>query len=182
MESVVFDDPILQFLTIYASGGSHLEGGRHQFPFSITLPNGIPSSFEGDHGQVRHVCKATLKMSGFFKMNVKQSQPYSVVSIHDLNLIPNARVGLIKNARSISQIDIIKFQNPILASDEKTLCCWCCASGPLSILLNIDRNGFVPGENIVINAECSNKSSREMKGTRAELLQVYINILTFVEQ
>lgn len=39
------------------------------------------------------------------------------------------------------------------------MCCLCCKSGPLSGSIRLDRIGFVPGEEININAEIQNLSS-----------------------
>ena len=38
--------------------------------------------------------------------------------------------------------------------------------------MHLDRMGYVPGENILINAECDNKSDRVMCGSSVELKQV----------
>lgn len=39
------------------------------------------------------------------------------------------------------------------------MCCLCCKSGPVSGTIHLDRIGFVPGEEININAEIQNLSS-----------------------
>ena len=59
-----------------------------------------------------------------------------------------------------------------MEADSKMICCLCCASGPISFALNIDRKGYVPGEKIVINAECCNKSRRKIKDTKVSIEQV----------
>uniref|UniRef100_A0A8C3QNN7 Arrestin C-terminal-like domain-containing protein n=1 Tax=Cyanoderma ruficeps TaxID=181631 RepID=A0A8C3QNN7_9PASS len=43
---------------------------------------------------------------------------------------------------------------------EKTLCCWLCTSGPISLSAKIERKGYTPGESIQIFAEIENCSSR----------------------
>ena len=42
--------------------------------------------------------------------------------------------------------DADKFQIPVENSVEKTLCCWLCTSGPISINARTDRRGYCPGE------------------------------------
>lgn len=38
------------------------------------------------------------------------------------------------------------FQTQVENSVEKTLCCWLCTSGPISITSFTDRRGYCPGE------------------------------------
>lgn len=42
---------------------------------------------------------------------------------------------------------------------EKTFCCFCCRSGPLTARISISASGFVPGQNIPIIAEVDNASN-----------------------
>ena len=63
-------------------------------------------------------------------------------------------------------------QNPGDAEGSKTLCCLCCKSGPITGKHRIDRLGYVPGEAIPIMAECINHSSRDVKMTSMQLVQV----------
>lgn len=37
-------------------------------------------------------------------------------------------------------------QAPQTGTKEKTLCCWFCASGPISLSAKIERKGYTPGE------------------------------------
>ena len=37
-------------------------------------------------------------------------------------------------------------QTQVESSVEKTLCCWLCTSGPISITSRTDRRGYCPGE------------------------------------
>ncbi|XP_048839066.1 arrestin domain-containing protein 3a isoform X2 [Brienomyrus brachyistius] len=50
--------------------------------------------------------------------------------------------------------------SPQASTKEKTLCCWFCTSGPISLSAKIDRKGYTPGESIQIFAEIENCSSR----------------------
>ena len=40
-----------------------------------------------------------------------------------------------------------------MKEDMKTFGCLCCESGPLSLKVTLNKNGFVPGEYIDIKAE-----------------------------
>ena len=64
--------------------------GRHQYPFSFTLPNEIPSSFEGVGGYVRYTIRAVFQRRR--KWNHECKLPFSVNSRMDLNKIPESRV------------------------------------------------------------------------------------------
>ncbi|XP_070543749.1 arrestin domain-containing protein 3-like [Ptychodera flava] len=55
--------------------------------------------------------------------------------------------------------------------DEKTVCCLCCASGPITMTASIDRSGYTPGEKIKVNIDVDNHSSRSVAKTRATLIQ-----------
>lgn len=40
----------------------------------------------------------------------------------------------------------VSAQAPQAGTKEKTLCCWFCASGPISLSAKIERKGYTPGE------------------------------------
>ena len=63
-------------------------------------------------------------------------------------------------------------QNPGEIQGEKTICCLCCASGPVGANLRVERKGFVPGENIFISGDVINNSSRRMKSVKIVIAQV----------
>ncbi|KAK8401098.1 hypothetical protein O3P69_002692 [Scylla paramamosain] len=128
-----------------------LPPGQHVFRFAFLLPTGIPSSFESHVGKIRHQCKA--KMDIPWKTDKSCTRPYSVNTLLDLNTNPQATA-------------------PINYTDEKYLCCFCCRSGPMSLVLRIDRSGFVPGENMCINAECTNMTGTEVNHTKAKITQI----------
>jgi hypothetical protein len=68
-----------------------LPAGEHSFPFSMMLPNHLPSSFEGEYGYVRYTVKATLDRPWKFDHEVKAA--FTVLSHLDLNLDPRNRVS-----------------------------------------------------------------------------------------
>lgn len=55
--------------------------------------------------------------------------------------------------------------------DHKTLCCWCCQSGPISALVMLPKSGFVPGEVILMKADVDNMSNRAMNRTQVRIIQ-----------
>ncbi|XP_067665042.1 arrestin domain-containing protein 3-like [Haliotis asinina] len=124
--------------------------GRHTFPFSYKLPSPLPSSFVGEYGFVRYDAKCTIDKP--WKFNHEAETSFIVRNRLDLNREPRAK----KADRG---------------SRSKTLCCLCCASGPISATFSIDRQGYVPGEEIVINAEIENLSNKRVKKSKVILMQ-----------
>ncbi|XP_051876183.1 arrestin domain-containing protein 3-like isoform X2 [Pristis pectinata] len=116
-----------------------IPSGRHEYPFSFELPQ-IPlaTSFEGKYGSVRYWVKAELHRPWMLVMKVKKE--FTVFEHIDINtpLLLSPQAG----------------------TKEKTLCCWFCSSGPISLSAKIERKGYTPGESIHIFAEIENCSSR----------------------
>jgi hypothetical protein len=52
------------------------------------------------------------------------------------------------------------------------MCCCCCKSGPISCVLRLDRTGYVPGEDINLDAELSNMSRKEVTASYVTMQQV----------
>jgi hypothetical protein len=50
-------------------------------------------------------------------------------------------------------------QEPIHINQEKTFCCFCCASAPLSVTVSLPSGGAVPGETILPSVEVENGSN-----------------------
>ena len=56
----------------------------------------------------------------------------------------------------------MKQKVPICNDACKTICCWFCASGPISLNVKTDRRGYCPGESIVLNALFENMGNRNI--------------------
>ena len=131
--------------------GPSLPPGLHILPFSLLLPPNLPSSYEGEYGNVRYFVKADIVRD--WKWNHKVKQHIMVNGILDLNLYPSA-------------------QAPGHSTDHKRLCCLCCKSGPITAAIHSNRTGYVPGEMIGFNAEVDNLSNRNMDGSYLNLVEV----------
>lgn len=70
--------------------------GQHDFPFTFVLPMQIPSSFEGEFGQVRYTIKAIAKLP-LDKSEYKCKLTIGVGSYLDLNTIAGAAVTLVSS-------------------------------------------------------------------------------------
>ncbi len=58
---------------------------------------------------------------------------------------------------------------------DKYLCCCCCKSGPLSCAVRLDRTGYVPGEDINLDAEIQNLSRKDITASYVTMQQVRIS-------
>ncbi|CAG5135197.1 unnamed protein product [Candidula unifasciata] len=150
---VYFNQDSLLF-GIFSNQGSNtteLAPGRHVFPFQFLIPQGLPSSFEGLFGHVRYTVKCIIDKPWKFDHSTKR--PFTIISILDLNQQPNCLQG-------------------VQGSNQKTLCCWCCKSGPIQATFHIDRTGYVPGEAIRLFAEINNGSNRKMDKSYVDLKMI----------
>ncbi|XP_053657586.1 arrestin domain-containing protein 3-like [Anopheles marshallii] len=127
----------------YLLGGKNaaeteLAPGTHTYPFTCALPPTLPSSFEGEWGFVRYTVKVTLDRPWKFDQDVKMA--FTVISPVDLNLNPRVK-------------------DPFKLELEKTFCCFCCASGPLNVIVHVPVTGFVSGQSVPVTIECDNASN-----------------------
>ncbi len=69
-----------------------LAAGKHEYPFSFTLPSAIPSSYEGIHGNIRYTMKAIIKRPWYKADLVSDEIPFTVNVNVGLNRNPNEMV------------------------------------------------------------------------------------------
>lgn len=115
-----------------------LPAGDHAFPFTFTLPPGLPSSFEGDYGYVRYWAKATIDRP--WKFDIYAKRAFSVIASLDLSLEPMAPESL-------------HYHGEISAG------CCCLPSGRFSGRFCTNYRGFVPGMDLMLYSEVENHTS-----------------------
>lgn len=71
---------------------------------------------------------------------------------------------------------LIRFQDPFHGEVEHKLGVKCFTGGPVVCRVRLDRGGYVPGENIILNASIHNRSKIAIKQTKATLTEVCILI------
>ncbi|XP_072051337.1 arrestin domain-containing protein 3-like [Amphiura filiformis] len=130
----------------------HLDAGEHIFPFQFQLPaKPLPHAFEGRFGRIRYKVRAKIDRPGKHDHTVEKM--FSVVGVPiDLNNKPEASM-------------------PSKSEDEKTVCCLCCATGPIRAEAQTNKSGYVPGETIWVTGMVENNSTREISSITAKLIQ-----------
>jgi hypothetical protein len=131
-----------------------LERGTHRYPIEYVLPDNIPSSFIGKFGSITYVVKATLKEGRRFGLNTMiTSEPFLLLRKLDI-----AREHHLLMTRSDS------VEKRIYGS----LCCL--MAGKVVANLQINKTGHLPGEDIFMDAEILNSSSRHVSTVNASIL------------
>ncbi|XP_059055527.1 arrestin domain-containing protein 2 [Achroia grisella] len=130
----------ISYYLLGSNTGNEIEisPGKQVYNFTCTLPPVLPSSFEGEFGYVRYTVKVTLDRPWKFDQETKMA--FTVINALDLNLNPS-------------------YREPIHIQLEKTFCCLCCASPPLSLDVQAPVKGYCPGQVIPIQVDVENKSN-----------------------
>lgn len=68
--------------------------------------------------------------------------------------------------------DTLAAQEPLERTDSKTVCCWCCQSGPITARCWLAQTGYAPGQAVLFNGHVDNKSRSPLVATRLELVEV----------
>ena len=153
------EDFIYQTIILWSSENAlnhELSLGSYQFPFAFSLqPSGrpLPPSFEGYVGHIRYEIEATIVKASALKRNKRITARVAVTSVVDPNIVPNVRL-------------------PKVLQVEKTLCCLCCASGPISLTARVPRTGFcIIQDAIPFEVDIENGSNRQIRQLVAQLQQ-----------
>ncbi|KAG7258907.1 hypothetical protein CRUP_034668 [Coryphaenoides rupestris] len=115
----------------------------------------LATSFEGKHGSVRYWVKAELHRPWLLPMKTKKE--FTVFEHIDINtpLLLSPQAG----------------------TKDKTLCCWFCTSGPISLSAKIERKGYTPGKmkevkQLVANLRGESLSSGKTETWSGKMLKI----------
>ena len=143
-------------LQLWGNGrdSQELVANSYEFQFKFQLPSNLvlPTSFESHIGYIRYSLLARISRS-------RKSDHTTTRAI---------------TVNEIVDIHTAQLMAPLSSSNEKTLCCLCCTSGPISLSVKTDRGGYCPGESIAISTEAENHSNRRITSVRATLKQVVV--------
>ena len=145
--------------------GGQIAPGSYQFQFSLRFQadGPLPPSFQGTVGKIVYEVEAVIIKTAALKFNTKFAVelPYSPAIAADPSLTP----GVLE---------------PKILQVQKTLCCLCCASGPISMTARIPRSGYCigVGDTIPLEVDIENGSSRQIRQLRA----ILIRMVTYIAQ
>ncbi|XP_060551925.1 arrestin domain-containing protein 17-like [Ruditapes philippinarum] len=125
----------------------YLEKGFHQFPFEYRLPDNVPSSFIGKFGSVTYILKAIVQGERQGDTTIA-TEPFLVMRKY---LLPDELSEPLKTK---------------LAKTYFSMCSW----GKVNADIHLNRTGFVPGEDICLQAEVQNHSPLRITAIQAGLL------------
>ena len=143
------EDYITTFVNVWdkdiSAGGGQFPIGSYQFPFSLSLiGNNLPASYEGSLGQIKYTIEARVVKDGLLKRDIVCKSTIKVENVVKINH-PN-------------------LLQPQSTEMRKTLCCLCCASGPIVITTCIPRRGYCVGQDsIPMEISVENGSSRQVR-------------------
>ncbi|XP_076638856.1 arrestin domain-containing protein 2 isoform X2 [Colletes latitarsis] len=161
------------------------------YPFSLTLPENLPCSFEGRYGRVRYSIRALLDVTTIYRFSTNII-PFTVASILDLNrdplapvsrnltmndiccstdLIPKKQMRYRINAcplRFPPSLYLLKqyeqsFQLPINVQHTKV---YMGQTEPLSMSMSLPVHGYVPGQTIPMRIAMTNPTTIVVKKIR----------------
>ena len=75
---------------------------------------------------------------------------------------------------------LVNKQMPAKNEDSKTICCWCCQSGPITAYVWIEKSGYVSGEPILFCGQVENHSRSRLLSTSVQLVEASCPNLTFL--
>jgi len=127
-----------------------LAPGRYQLNFSLELPVAIAPSFEGKYGSTRY--KIQVKITRSWKITRKFTRPFHVLPVSNFN--PTA-------------IDTTPVES-ILTKEPRYLPIDC---GAISARLHISGARYLPGEDIIVNADIVNNTGNSVKSSKLVLVQ-----------
>lgn len=128
-------------------GSNFLEAGFHTFPFSYELPENIPSSFIGKFGSITYILKATVQGERTGD-NTIATEPFLVMRCLEL-----PEVSYKPYEKQVSKTYV-------------AMCSW----GKVKARIKLDRTGFVPGDDMYIDAEVQNRSPLRVTAIQGALL------------
>ena len=143
------EDYIVSFVNVWdkdtSAGGGQFPVGSYRFPFSLPFfGNNLPASYEGLFGEIKYIIEARVVMNGLLKRDIVCESTIKV-----------------ENVLKINQPNLLRPQSGVI---RKTLCCLCCASGPIVIITRLPRRGYCVGQDsIPMEISVENGSSRQIQ-------------------
>ncbi|KAJ8913670.1 hypothetical protein NQ315_007387 [Exocentrus adspersus] len=117
-----------------------LSPGTFEYPFTFRLPHNIPDSFKGPYGGIRYTITA--------KVDIPFAPDYT-----------NKKVVRVFDFVNLNSAKYQAHWGPATHSETKTPYSWCCNSGPVTVDVCLEKQMFVPGEEVKMKVRINNQSS-----------------------
>ena len=143
------EDYITTFVNVWdkdaSAEGGQFPVGSYQFPFSLSLiGNNLPASYEGSVGQIKYTIEARVVKDSLLKRDIVRESTIKV-----------------ENMVKINHPNLLQPRSVVM---RRTLCCLCCASGPIVITTCIPRRGYCVGQDsIPMEISVENGSSQQIR-------------------
>lgn len=143
-----------------------MEAGSYDHDFECQLPDGLPTSFEGQFGSIRYRVRVVLDI--VLWPNIEFKEGFTVIKPFDLNSDDELRVRTAYPFTLIEARNFIpsnRLQLPVTKDIDETfsplylLRCW--QSEPMNVAARIPIGGYTPGQSIDVQVDVDNKSDRQ---------------------
>ena len=136
-------------------GGGKLPPGSYRFNFCLPLTGAnLPASYTGTVGAITYTVEARV-VKGVLKRDKT-----ALAAINMANVIP---------------INNPELTRPLSLERQKTVCCLCCASGPIIVTAKLPRTGFCVGyDTIPVEVSVENNSNRNISNVSVSLQKIVL--------
>ena len=136
-------------------GGGQLPPGSYRFNFSLPLTGAnLPASYTGTAGVIKYTVQARV-VKGVLKKD-----KIALAAINVANVVP---------------INNPELTRPLSLEEQKTVCCLCCASGPIIVTAKLPRTGFcVSYDTIPVEVSVENNSNRGISNVSVSLQKIVL--------
>ncbi|KAF5285216.1 hypothetical protein FQR65_LT13331 [Abscondita terminalis] len=133
-----------------------LAAGQYYYPFSYTLPQQLPSSYDHKFNNAKASITYTIKakIDCPWKGDTTAKREVAVLSPLNLNLMP-------------------ELKKPVEITLEKELCsCWCRGNDFMSFTFTLPGTGYVVGQDVRIGAYVENMTNINVEGVGFKITQI----------
>jgi len=126
------------------SDSDFMPAGRHVLPFRFDIPPSqfIPPTFGNSYSSVTYTLKSNIDRP--WKYDHRTFLPVTMLPVIDANDPSYDRL--------------------ISREDSKSICCLCCADGPIELSAKVPSSGWCPGECAPFAIHINNQSKKPMNG------------------
>jgi len=123
--------------------------GHHVLPFrfDISPQQQLPPTFNNGIGSITYTIKSNIDRP--WKYDHRIFLPVTIIPVVDMN--------------------DPKFDQEVLRQESKTMCCLCCADGPIAVTARIPSTGWCPGEWVPFAVTIDNHATKALDGVSCVL-------------